>query len=111
MSYCVALKLSRGLLFMSDTLTNGGVDDISSYPKTLVKQLKQITQDQEVYRVKGFVNVPNKPMRLVMQGVGDRFDYFFDRPWREGEPRQTKLVFIGDGVKEAAIAQQLVTAQ
>ena len=34
MSYCVALKLSRGLLFMSDTLTNGGVDDISSYPKT-----------------------------------------------------------------------------
>ena len=23
MSYCVALKLSRGLVFMSDTLTNG----------------------------------------------------------------------------------------
>lgn len=77
-------------------------------PKALVKQLKQITQDQEVYRVKGFVNVPNKPMRLVMQGVGDRFDYFFDRPWREGEPRQTKLVFIGDGVNQEAIAQQLV---
>ncbi len=34
MSYCVALKLSRGLIFMSDTLTNGGLDDISSYPKT-----------------------------------------------------------------------------
>lgn len=77
-------------------------------PKALVKQLKQITQDQEVYRVKGFVNVPGKAMRLVMQGVGDRFDYFFDRPWREGEPRQTKLVFIGDGVEEGAIAQQLV---
>ena len=25
MSYCVALKLSRGLVFMSDTLTNGGL--------------------------------------------------------------------------------------
>jgi len=77
-------------------------------PKALVKQLKQITQAQEVYRVKGFVNVPSKPMRLVMQGVGDRFDYFFDRPWREGEPRQTKLVFIGDGVEAGAIAQQLM---
>ena len=36
MSYCVALKLSRGLIFMSDTLTNGGLDDISSYPKTFM---------------------------------------------------------------------------
>ncbi len=34
MSYCVALKLTRGLIFMSDTLTNGGVDNISCYPKT-----------------------------------------------------------------------------
>lgn len=34
MSYCVALKLSRGLVFMSDTLTNGGLDNISRYPKT-----------------------------------------------------------------------------
>ncbi len=34
MSYCVALKLNRGLVFMSDTLTNGGLDNISCYPKT-----------------------------------------------------------------------------
>lgn len=34
MSYCVALKLSSGLVFMSDTLTNGGLDNISRYPKT-----------------------------------------------------------------------------
>jgi len=34
MSYCVALKLSRGLVFMSDTLTNGGLDNVSRYPKT-----------------------------------------------------------------------------
>jgi len=34
MSYCVALKLTRGLVFMSDTLTNGGLDNISRYPKT-----------------------------------------------------------------------------
>ena len=34
MSYCVALKLNRGLVFMSDTLTNGGLDNIACYPKT-----------------------------------------------------------------------------
>ena len=34
MSYCVALNLSRGLVFMSDTLTNGGLDNVSRYPKT-----------------------------------------------------------------------------
>ena len=34
MSYCVALKTNRGLVFMSDRLTNAGLDNISSYPKT-----------------------------------------------------------------------------
>ena len=34
MSYCVALKLLDGMIFMSDTLTNGGLDNISQYPKT-----------------------------------------------------------------------------
>ena len=33
MTYCVALKLDRGLLFMSDTRTNAGVDNISVFPK------------------------------------------------------------------------------
>lgn len=45
MSYCVALKLGRGLVFMSDTLTNGGLDNISHYPKTFnwgVKHDRQI---------------------------------------------------------------------
>ena len=34
MSYCVALNLAHGLVFMSDTLTNGGLDNVSRYPKT-----------------------------------------------------------------------------
>lgn len=76
-------------------------------PKALVKQLKTITETQDVFRIKGFVNVPNKPMRLVMQGVGSRFDYFFDRPWKDDEPRQTKLVFIGDEVDGAKVEAAL----
>lgn len=35
MTYCVGLRLDKGILFMSDTRTNAGVDDIS-----VVKKLK-----------------------------------------------------------------------
>jgi cobalamin biosynthesis protein CobW len=84
-------------------------DDINSIPlvldrtfdpDSLVQQLKQAVQEQEIYRIKGFVAVPNKAMRLVLQGVGDRFDYFYDRPWQAEEPRETKLVFIGRDLQE-----------
>ncbi|MGB3626898.1 MAG: proteasome-type protease [Henriciella sp.] len=33
MTYCVGLRLDRGLVFMSDTRTNAGVDNISKYRK------------------------------------------------------------------------------
>lgn len=33
MTYCVGLKLNRGLVFMSDTRTNAGVDNISVFRK------------------------------------------------------------------------------
>ncbi len=70
-------------------------------PKALTAKLKRLVQEQEIYRIKGFVNVPNKPMRMVMQGVGDRFDHFFDRPWQDSEPRQTRLVLIGRAIDQS----------
>ncbi len=33
MTYCVALSLDRGLVFVSDTRTNSGVDNVSKYRK------------------------------------------------------------------------------
>ena len=33
MTYCVGLRLDRGLVFMSDTRTNSGVDNIATYGK------------------------------------------------------------------------------
>ena len=67
-------------------------------PAALVKQLQALVQQQEIYRIKGFVAVPNKAMRLVLQGVGQRFDRFYDRPWQPDESRKTQLVFIGHGL-------------
>lgn len=78
-------------------------------PTILVDRLQTLVQQQDIYRIKGFVAVPNKAMRLVLQGVGKRFDYFYDRPWQLSEPRQTRLVLIGHQLNqleiEAAIAR------
>ncbi|NES82513.1 MAG: cobalamin biosynthesis protein CobW [Moorea sp. SIO2B7] len=72
-------------------------------PKYLIKKLKEIVQEQEIYRIKGFVDVPHKSMRMVLQGVGDRFDSFYDRLWLQDEPRQTRLVLIGRDLNHAQI--------
>ena len=69
--------------------------------KELVKELKARVQQEEIYRIKGFVNIPNKPMRMVLQGVGERFDYYFDRAWKEDEARKTSLVIIGRNIEAA----------
>lgn len=76
-------------------------------PITLVAQLQALVQDQEIYRIKGFVSVLDKPMRMVLQGVGQRFDHFYDRPWKTDETRQTRLVFIGHELKPDTIKQLL----
>lgn len=75
--------------------------------KALTAKLKQLVQEQEIYRIKGFVAVPNKPMRMVIQGVGERLDSFFDRPWKASELRQTQLVFIGHALEKAQIEEVL----
>jgi len=42
-----------------------------------------------------------------MQGVGKRFDQFYDRPWQPEEAKQTRLVFIGRALNAADIETQL----
>lgn len=72
-------------------------------PNVLIDRLKILVQQQEIYRIKGFVSVPNKAMRLVLQGVGQRFESFYDRPWQPAELRQTQLVVIGHELNEDQI--------
>lgn len=76
-------------------------------PNQLQHCLKTLVQEQEIYRIKGFVAVPNKAMRLVIQGVGERFDQFYDRPWQANEPQQTRLVFIGKHLDAEQIQARL----
>lgn len=76
-------------------------------PEHLIKQLQKLIQQEEIYRVKGFISVANKPMRLVLQGVGNRFDTFYDRSWLKDESRQTRLVLIGKNLNQRNILEIL----
>jgi cobalamin biosynthesis protein CobW len=77
-------------------------------PEVLKQRLEKLVETREIYRVKGFVSVSNKPMRMVVQGVGARFEQFYDRPWAKDEPRQTKLVFIGRDLQRSDIETALL---
>jgi len=83
------------------------ISDRAFDPTQLLTSLKQLVADQEIYRIKGFVNVPNKPMRMVLQGVGDRLETSYDRLWASDEARQTRLVFIGQSLERSQIEAAL----
>jgi cobalamin biosynthesis protein CobW len=59
-------------------------------------------------RIKGFVAVAGKPMRLLIQAVGPRVSHYYDRPWGASEPRQGSLVVIGlNGLDRHAVTKSL----
>jgi cobalamin biosynthesis protein CobW len=76
----------------------------------VIPALTGLVQRHEIYRIKGFVSLPGAAMRLVVQGVGQRFDSYFDRAWRADEPRATRLVFIGDHLDAATLQAELQAA-
>ncbi|MDP3166695.1 MAG: cobalamin biosynthesis protein CobW [Hydrogenophaga sp.] len=76
----------------------------------LLDALIALVQRHEIYRVKGFVALPGTAMRLVVQGVGQRFDSHFDRAWRADDLRATRLVLIGDHLDAATLQRELQSA-
>ena len=79
-------------------------------PEQLISRLETAVVDHDILRVKGFVHVPGKDMRMIVQGVGARIQNHFDRPWEADEPRATRLVVIGlTGLDQSAITSALVT--
>lgn len=77
-------------------------------PQTLVDRIKAVANDHDVLRVKGFASVEGKPMRLLVQGVGNRVQHHFDRPFSAEEQRIGRLVVIGQtGMDRAAIEAAL----
>jgi len=66
-----------------------------SDPQALVLAIQRLAREQGVLRVKGFVAVKGKPMRLLVQAVGERVRHQYDQPWG-ARPRLTQLVVIAE---------------
>ena len=76
------------------------IDDVDA----LVAAIEKLATEQHILRVKGYVAVAGKPMRLLVQAVGARVRHQFDRPWG-ADARQGHLVVIAehDHIDTAAI--------
>ncbi|MDQ7990817.1 MAG: cobalamin biosynthesis protein CobW [Candidatus Dactylopiibacterium sp.] len=73
----------------------------------LLAILARLVEAHTLYRVKGFVALADKPMRLIVQGVGRRFESYFDRHWQPGETPATHIVLIGQNLDAAALREAL----
>lgn len=74
-----------------------------------IAALRQLVDGHTIYRAKGFAALPGAPMRLVIQGVGRRFDSYFDRHWRDDEARGSRFVLIGEDL-DAEVLQRAFDA-
>ena len=74
----------------------------------LVKRIAATAEAENVLRLKGFVHVEGKPMRLLVQAVGPRVSQHYDRAWKTDEQKSTRLVVIGlKGLDRARVERML----
>jgi cobalamin biosynthesis protein CobW len=93
--------------FDSFVVVRGPVADETAFHHRLAALIRA----HDVLRVKGFLDLPGRDRRQVVQAVGDRIAIHFDRPWRSGEARASRLVVIGrKGIDRAAISAVLEAA-
>jgi G3E family GTPase len=78
-----------------------GAMDISQINSWLSELLK--IQGQNIFRMKGILNIQGQTKRFVFQGVHMIFDGKPDRDWRADEQRKNELVFIGRDLDEAKL--------
>jgi cobalamin biosynthesis protein CobW len=90
--------------FESFVVARGPVADPAGFAATIAAVIAR----HGVLRLKGFLDVPGFGFRQVVQAAGPRIERYFDRPWRPGEARLTRLVVIGlKGLDRAAIGAAL----
>ena len=83
------------------------LDPLAS-PQALTERLLRAIEQHDILRVKGFLAVAGKDMRLVVQAVGTRLQHYYDRAWRADEARTGNLVVIGlKGLDRAAITRAI----
>jgi len=71
----------------------------------MTRWLNELLADQgpDILRAKGIVNVAGEPRRLVFQAVHMMLEGDLQRPWRDDEARESRMVFIGRNLDEAKL--------
>ena len=64
-------------------------------PAVLTAAIQRLAREMNILRVKGYVAVTGKPMRMLVQAVGERVRAQYDRPWG-ASPRVSHLVVIAE---------------
>ncbi len=79
----------------------GGVLD----PQKFFPWIQEVTQVEgpNILRLKGILAMDRDPDRYVIQGVHMIIEGTHQRPWRDDEKRESRLVFIGRKLNEDAI--------
>jgi cobalamin biosynthesis protein CobW len=78
-------------------------------PDDLATRVAAAAEEENVLRVKGFIDVSGKPMRLLVQAVGPRVSHYYDRAWTPADDRRSRLVVIGlKGLNREAVERILV---
>jgi G3E family GTPase len=61
------------------------------------------SQGPDILRAKGIIDVQGEEKRLVFQAVHMILEGDLQRPWKDGEHRYSRMVFIGRNLDEAAL--------
>jgi cobalamin biosynthesis protein CobW len=78
--------------------------------QTFLTKLNNVIVEHDILRIKGFISITDKPMRLAIQAVGTRIETYFDSYWLQGSERHSKLVVIGKAGLEKDLISKILTS-
>ena len=74
------------------------IDRLSDFMNELLE-----THGKQLLRYKGVLNIVGEQRRLVFEGVLKLYGFDWDAEWKQGEARESVMVFIGDELPEEKI--------
>ncbi|MEX5587567.1 MULTISPECIES: GTPase [Pseudomonas] len=74
------------------------IDRLSDFMNELLE-----SHGKQLLRYKGVLNIAGEQRRLVFQGVLKLYGFDWDTEWKQGEARESVMVFIGDELPEEKI--------
>ena len=92
----------------SVSLRGGEMDPNKFFP-----WIEKITQKEgpNILRLKGIIAIKGDPDRYVLQGVHMIIEGDHQRPWKDGENHESRLVFIGRDLDEAVLRRSFEACQ